>query len=354
VKGSILNLALGQIREQIARHETGYINEQNTKAILIEPLLSALGWNLLDLSEVHREYRYQSADNPADYALLEDGKPCVFVEAKALGLSLNERKWSSQVIGYAGVAGVQWVVLTDGNEYRMFNAHASVPVEEKLFCTVRVTDQVPHLTNTLNLLSRDGLQKNLLQARWDSEIEDRRIRHVDQQVQQALQGLVEAARPDAALVRLLGRRINDVDSADIRNSLSRVQISFDYSTTSEDGDSSNPPPAKPDQNPALKRGSKVSLRNIIDAGVFEAPLDIHRTYKKQHHKARIETDGSISFGGKHYSTPSGAGSAVRILHGAPPESAQTAGWSFWRYTDSKGEVKSIDSLRQRYIERQKP
>ena len=35
-------------------------------------------------------------------------------------------------MGYASVAGVEWVVLTDGNEYRIYNSHATVPVEEKL------------------------------------------------------------------------------------------------------------------------------------------------------------------------------------------------------------------------------
>ena len=36
-------------------------------------------------------------------------------------------------MGYAIVAGVEWVVLTDGNEYRIYNTHAPVPVAEKLF-----------------------------------------------------------------------------------------------------------------------------------------------------------------------------------------------------------------------------
>ena len=351
---NVLELTLASIREHISRYASGDINEQNTKAILIEPLLSALGWNLLDLNEVHREYRYQSADNPADYALLDDGKPCIFVEAKSLGRNLDERKWSSQVIGYAGVAGVQWVVLTDGNEYRIFNAHASVPVEEKLFCTVRVTDQEPQLASTLDLLSRNGIQKDLLQARWTSEIEYRRICHVNQQVQKALIGLLDAVRPDASLVRLLGRQLSGLDSADIRNCLSRMRAQFEFSTSPETRITSDPPVVDPDPKPRLRKGSQVTLKHIIDAGIFKAPVDIHRTYKQKLHKAQIETDGSISFQGKIYLTPSGAGSAVRVLDGAPRDSSQTAGWSFWRYTDSKGHVKPISTLRQRYLERHKP
>ncbi len=349
-----LDSTLSAIQEQIARYESGGINEQNTKAILIEPLLSALGWNLLDLSEVHREYRYQSADNPADYALLDEDGPCIFVEAKSLGRSLDERKWSGQVIGYAGVAGVQWVVLTDGNEYRIFNAHASVPVEEKLFCIFRVAEGQPQLAHTLALLSRDGLKNKLLQTRWDTEIENRRIRNVNQQVHTALLDLVNADRPDAQFVRLLGRRLTDLNSSDIRGSLSRLRAQFEFSEDSEPVIPPDPPVVGPDPKPRVVKVSRVSLKHIIDAGIFEAPLDIHRTYKQRLHRARIESDGSISFQGKRYSTPSGAGSAVRLLHGAPRDSAQTAGWSFWRYTDSDGKVETIGALRQRFIEIQKP
>lgn len=45
------------------------------------------------------------------------------------------------MLTYAVSAGVEWVVLTDGNEYRIYNAHAAVPIEQKLFRLVRVTDE---------------------------------------------------------------------------------------------------------------------------------------------------------------------------------------------------------------------
>lgn len=44
------------------------INEQNTKAILIEPLLSLLGWNISDVEEIFREYP-TSSKKPVDYKL---------------------------------------------------------------------------------------------------------------------------------------------------------------------------------------------------------------------------------------------------------------------------------------------
>ena len=128
------------IRGLIARYEGMGITEMETRASLINPMLNALGWRVGDLEQVRQEYRFQSSDNPVDYALMEGGKPSLFVEAKALGRNLGDHKWASQIMGYAIVAGVEWVVLTDGNEYRIYNTHAPVPVAEKLFHTVRVTD----------------------------------------------------------------------------------------------------------------------------------------------------------------------------------------------------------------------
>ena len=216
---SALHDALALIRERLTRYEGEAINEQNTKATLIAPLLRALGWDVEDLEEVHREYRHHPSDNPVDFALLDLRTPRLFVEAKALGRNLSDRKWANQIMGYASVAGVEWVVLTDGDEYRIYNAHASVPVEEKLFRTVRLTDDDPQINETLALLSKPGLQENNLEAHWQAQF-------VDRQVQTTLKGLF-APKPDRSLVNLMRRRISDLSRRDIEESLRRVRPRFD-------------------------------------------------------------------------------------------------------------------------------
>lgn len=123
---------LAQIRNRIARHQGARVmNEQNTKAALVEPVLRALGWSVEDVDEVIHEYKRKRADKPVDYALLILRTPRLFIEAKALGQNLDDRKWANQIMGYASVAGVEWVVLTDGDQYRIYNSHATVPVEQK-------------------------------------------------------------------------------------------------------------------------------------------------------------------------------------------------------------------------------
>jgi hypothetical protein len=100
---------------------------------LIVPLLRALGWDVESLAEVQLEYRRKPSDRPVDYALFLDRVPSLFIEAKALGSNLEDNKWANQIMGYATVAGVQWVVLSDGNEYRLYNSHAPLSYKQKLW-----------------------------------------------------------------------------------------------------------------------------------------------------------------------------------------------------------------------------
>lgn len=54
-------------------------------------------------------------------------------------------------LSYATVVGVRWCVLTNGDEYRIYNSHAAVDVEQKLFRSVRTSDtaNVNYVTDTL-------------------------------------------------------------------------------------------------------------------------------------------------------------------------------------------------------------
>ncbi len=145
---SDLATALGTVRERIAKFHGQAIGEENTKHALIEPVLQALGWDVADLDEVRCEYKPQQGDNPVDYALFVRGNLRLFVEAKALGENLD--KWANVSMGYVGVAGVvEWIVLTDGNEYRIYNAHAKVHIDQKLFKRVVVASDEPGVADTL-------------------------------------------------------------------------------------------------------------------------------------------------------------------------------------------------------------
>jgi len=343
-----LSEALLKVRKRISqiKDRGESIGEQNTKSTLIDPVLLALGWGLEELDEVCREYRRKPQDNPVDYAFFMLRSPCLFVEAKALDRELNDRKWISQILGYATVVGVEWCVLTNGDEYRIYNSHATVDLEEKLFRTVRVSDQAQekYTIETLNLLSKNKLGEKLINTLWKAHFVDHRVKAA----------LVEILKnEDGGLTRLVRKKITGLSRNEIRDSLKRADFRIDFPeiTTGE--------PPKP---PTVHKKGKgkalvgVKLMDLIQAGLFMAPLELERTYRKTTLEAIIQADGKVVFGGESYDSLSIAGGMARLsVIGTQSglkyrQYPSTNGWTFWQYRNPKtGQLEEIDTLRKRFL-----
>jgi len=342
-----------RIREIEERGEA--VGEQDTKAILIDPILSALGWRLDELDEVRREYRRKPQDNPVDYALFVLRKPRLFIEAKALGTSLHQRKCARQVLGYASVVGVGWCVVTDGDEYRLYNSHAAVDVEDKLFRGVRLSDQtqMDYAVETLSLLNKETLGENLLETLWKSQFVDRRVKAALEDV---------FLGDDPGLVRLLRKRLAELTPAEIRESLRRanLRVEFPQVTRSVGAQPSGASPRsehKEKGSPPQSSRSPVMLgvtpADLIAAGLVNPPLQVERFYKGVQLEATVEQDGRVRFEQSTYDSLSMAGGMARkSVIGAPEgrDYPQTNGWTFWQYRDVEtGTLHLIDELRQRYL-----
>jgi predicted type IV restriction endonuclease len=342
--GKALPETVQMLRTQIERfRERGQsIGELNTRAVLIDPLLSALGWELLDLSEVKREYRRKPQDNPVDYALFILRRPCLFVEAKDLDSELSDRRWVSQILGYATVVGVEWCVLTDGDEYRLYNAHAPVEVDEKLFRCVRISnvEQEKHVMATLDLLSKAKMGDKLIDTLWKSQF-------VDRNVNQALDRLLHGE--DRNLVRWVHKQKPELSLSDIRESLKRAEIRIDFPVVEA------PIGTGKKAGPKTRAKSRVGVTvgDLIAAGLVSPPSPLHKTYKGTSLRATVQMDGSILYDGRAYkSLSTAAGMARKSVIGAPPgrKYPQTNGWTFWKIRDpATGKVEEIDILRQRCL-----
>jgi len=353
-----LTSVLSQVRDRVARYRGQAIGEENTKTALIDPVLRALGWDLEDLDEVRHEYRRKPGDNPVDYALLLLRTPRLFVEAKALGENLVDHRWAGQFIGYAGVAGVEWVAVTDGNEWCIYNAHATVPIEEKLFRRVVIGADEPGAATTLSLLSKGQLQDNQIDALWKSDF-------VDRQVRDAL-GHLFGPEPERALVRLIRSKAPALSPAEVRASLGRVRTTFDFPiVTAPAGHavaaSPSPPstpahPGAPAPPAAPAPGTPwrhVRLGQLIESGLVRPPLDLEHRYQGAALTARIDGPSAVVFAGATYDSLSTAGGvARRSVSDAGGDRAypQTNGWTFWQYRRPDGTLGVLDELRQELFE----
>jgi len=350
----ILLETLATVRKRIQqirdRKET--IGEQNTKAALIDPMLIALGWDLQETDEVRHEYRRKPQDNPVDYALFLNRTECLFIEAKSLEKDLNDRKWISQNLSYATVVGVRWCALTNGDEYRIYNSHAAVDVEQKLFRSVRVSDtaNANYVADTLHLLSKEQMQGRLLDELW-------KVHFIDANVSRSIEALL--ANEDRGLIRLVCQKAKGVTPSEVRASLKRAKIRIDFPV----------PPVTGRARPLSTVGAKrqkagqplvpdATVGDLIDAGLIRTPFRIEREYKGIHLAGLVRPDGKVEFDGQVYdSLSTAAGMARKSVVGAPPGRPypQTNGWTFWMYSDADGgELREIDDLRQNYLAQKKP
>jgi len=333
---------LEKLRKRIALKKGQRLNEENTKATLVEPLLSALGWDVEDVDEVQREFRLKSRDKPVDYGLLLLRNARLFVEAKALGEDLDDRRWTNQIMGYAGVAGVQWIVLTDGDEYRIYNSHAPVSVEEKLFRKVRVSDEGAVTAETLELLAKNRMKEKRIDELWQAQF-------VDRQVKAALDQLF-SGEGDLLLVNYVTQHADKLSEPEIRSSLRRCRPTFDFPLPTEELlRRSTPAGAKTKGEPTGER-AEVSLKDLIEAGLLRPPVALEKEYKGATLKARIEAEDRVTFQGTVYDSLSAAGGAARASVLGTKEHPHTNGWTFWKMRGPDGELVEVDAVRKRYVE----
>lgn len=355
-----LDAVLGTVRDRIGRYHAQSIGEQDTKATLIVPVLRALGWDVEDLEDVKLEYKRRSADNPVDYALFLLREPRLFIEAKQLGSRLDDPRWANQFLTYAMSAGVEWVALTDGDEYRLYNSHAAVPVERKLFRTVRISEPDSRPGDTLRLLSKSDLQDHLIDQYWKSEF-------VDRQLGDTLRALF-APEPDPSLVRLVGTRAPSLSKADIRASLARLRPTFDFPVVVPRATPvKDPAPAARTSSRAAKpdlsspQGTQdgtpwrhVTLDQLVGSGLVKPPVRLERRYKGTVVTATIEAPDRIMVGKDSYdSLSTAAGMARKAIIGETPgrRYPQTNGWTFWQIRQGDGTLRELDALRRELHER---
>jgi predicted type IV restriction endonuclease len=333
---------LGLLRTKIPGYRERSIGEQNTKAMLIDPVLEALGWNVRDWDDVQREYKVKPKDKPVDYALKISRMPKLFIEAKGLGENLLDRRWINQVISYSAVAGVEWCVLTDGDEYRFYNAVAPVEAEEKLLCKMRISEgREEDVASSLAMLSRSNMEGNLLASLWEAHFVDRRVKA-------ALAGMISSA--DKSLIRLLRKRTGKLQPKEITDSIRRLIIQIDQPPTPK------PPPVRPPVppvKPPRKRGRRnpqqtpgVTLADIIKAGLLVPPVQLFRKYKGQMLEAVLLPDGQVEFQGTRYNSCSTAGQAARAT--ITGRTMSTNGWSFWQTKGDDGRPRELAQARVKF------
>src|SRR5512139_2973135 len=100
-----LDTTISRLLQRLPTWQKLGLNESQTRACRIDPILLALGWNTEEPDEVSRNHTVVGGTY-ADYALIVNGATRVIIEAKALGNNLTTTA-SAQVLEYCGKTGAE-------------------------------------------------------------------------------------------------------------------------------------------------------------------------------------------------------------------------------------------------------
>ena len=198
-----------KLAEKIRRYRSDGVDkdlsEQDTKAVLVEPLLEIAGWAVRDPRQVSREDR--PTIRPVDYSLKLKGKPEVVVECKRLSNGLDSRGDLEQALSYASSAGVKWCVLTNGCLFRIYNSLAREVAENKLLEEIDLAKagdgeglSAHAAMQSLELISPQSIETGRIDEAWEERYTGTKVREVVKELW---------SKPDPGLVNLVRQRMKE-------------------------------------------------------------------------------------------------------------------------------------------------
>lgn len=144
----------------LANAKSRDVGESDTVMIITDMLSYILGYD--KYSEITSELAIKSTY--CDLATKIDGKIQMLIEVKAIGLDLKDN-FVKQAVDYAANSGIDWVVLTNGINWKIFRVSFAKPIDQELiyefdFLTLNPKNK-DHI-ESLYLLCKEGWIKSSL------------------------------------------------------------------------------------------------------------------------------------------------------------------------------------------------
>lgn len=138
-------------------------NEGDTRLLVTDFLCEALGYD--KYADLTTEYLVKGEF--ADYGVRIDKQLVAFIEVKRVATKLGI-KHLRQVEMYAVNEGVEWVVLTNGEEWQVYHITGGLPVIIDLAMDVHILgeESPQHKANQLYYLSREAFKRRQIDELW--------------------------------------------------------------------------------------------------------------------------------------------------------------------------------------------
>jgi len=135
------------------------VNESDTVTILTDILADICGYD--KYTEITSEYAIRNTY--CDLAVKIDDKPAFLIEVKAIGITLNQNHLR-QAIQYASTEGIEWVILTNGDNWQAHRVIFEKPVKTEVVFDLSLIESSnsQELLDIFFLLSKEGVKKSAI------------------------------------------------------------------------------------------------------------------------------------------------------------------------------------------------
>jgi microcompartment protein CcmK/EutM len=136
------------------------VGESDTVTIIVDILAEVFGYD--KYSEITSEHAIRGTF--CDLATKIDGTLQALIEVKAIGLDLKDQH-VKQAIDYAANQGVDWVLLTNGAEWRIYKLTFAKPIDAELVVQIDFCSLNPKAdkdVEALYLFAKEGWLKSAL------------------------------------------------------------------------------------------------------------------------------------------------------------------------------------------------
>lgn len=147
---SVLNMA-----------KTKDINESDTVVIITDMLADVFGYD--KYSEITSEYAVKKTF--CDLAIKIESKVHFLIEVKAIGIELKEEH-TRQALDYGSNLGVDWIILTNGVNWRLYKVIFGKPIMNELvfeFSFLTVNSKKDNDLDLLFCICKESLGKSVLE-----------------------------------------------------------------------------------------------------------------------------------------------------------------------------------------------
>jgi len=162
--------AIREARKLIKQAVDLNANEAETRRRVERIFEQVMGYDVFKHLSRERAVKGSAETEHVDFSIqLEpgvDAKPLVMVELKKVGSDLA-KKHLKQVTSYAINAGCEWILLTNGREWRVYHVEFGQPPEIELLDSWNLLeDDISDLVSKFDLISFSSIRKSSLDKMW--------------------------------------------------------------------------------------------------------------------------------------------------------------------------------------------